>query len=59
MYNVFIVSNLKGGIAMEFVKYESSDNDSVKIIHCSDCAKSCGDTNDQSLKEKRAKATGG
>ncbi len=53
------MSNLKGGIAMEFVKYESSDNDSVKIIHCSDCAKSCDDTNEQSLKNKQSKATGG
>lgn len=44
---------------MDFVKYEPADNDSLRIINCSDCSKYCDDTSEQSLKRQLSKATGG
>ena len=46
---------------MDFVKFDASDNNSARIVHCGDCSKSCDDTNEQSLKEEKAKkkVTGG
>ena len=46
---------------MDFVKYETPDNNSVKVTHCKDCSISCDDYNEQSLNKKNAKnqASGG